>query len=240
MARRNTEWILVAVLIVIAIAYYSREHISNPPYGLRGAPGRPGKDGAPGPAGPAGPAGPPGPPGPPGPAGPAGTSSTPAPVPPHAFSAFERGDTSNGPTQEQIDALIELNRGSGPGGPGGRAGTSSTPLVSAPSEYRTITNKACNQDSDCSTTISGASAKCFVDARSLSPTQMANLRQAAPWDGRGDPPYAAINSFLATLTGIKGVCHINRLATIEKQGETCPTGYSENTFTPDLCNIIMD
>ena len=200
MARRNTEWILVAVLIVIAIAYYSREHISNPPYGLRGAPGRPGKDGAPGPAGPAGP---PGPPGPPGPAGAAGTSSTPATVPPPATPA-------------------------------------STTLVSAPSEYRTITTVECKRDSDCSTTISGASAKCFVDARSLSPTQMANLRQAAPWDGRGDPPYAAINSFLATLTGIKGACHINRLATIEKQGETCPTGYSENTFTPDLCNIIMD
>jgi hypothetical protein len=200
MARRNTEWILVAVLIVIAIVYYSREHISNPPYGLRGAPGRPGKDGAPGPAGPAGP---PGPPGPPGPAGAAGTSSTPADVPPPATPA-------------------------------------STTLVGAPSEYRTMTNKACNRDSDCSTTVSGASAKCFVDPRSLSPTQIADLRQAAPWNGQGEPPYAAINSFLATLTGIKGVCHINRPDTIVKEGETCPTGYRVNNNSGLFCNLIMD
>jgi Collagen triple helix repeat (20 copies) len=83
MVRRNTGWIFVAVLLVVVIIYYSREHLSNAPYGLRGSAGPPGKDGAQGPAGatgPPGPAGPPGPPGPPGPAGPAGTSSTPAPL----------------------------------------------------------------------------------------------------------------------------------------------------------------
>ncbi len=193
MARRNTEWILVAVLIVIAIAYYSREHISNPPYGLRGAPGRPGKDGAPGPAGPAGP---PGPPGPPGPAGPAGTSSTPAPV------------------------------GTDP------------PLVDVTPGYRTVTNVECKRDSDCSTTVSGASVKCFVNPRSLSPTQMADLRQAVPWDA--PDRRTAVNSFLATLTGIKGVCHINRPETIVKEGETCPTGYRVNNTSGIYCNLIMD
>jgi hypothetical protein len=120
-------------------------------------------------------------------------------------------------------------------------GGTNPPLVSAPSEYRTITTVECRRDSDCSTTISGASAKCFVDARSLSPTQMADLRQAAPWNGQGEPPYAAINSFLATLTGIKGVCHINRPDTIVKEGETCPTGYRVNPFGGGLfCNLIMD
>jgi hypothetical protein len=120
-------------------------------------------------------------------------------------------------------------------------GGTSPPLVGAPSEYRTMTNKDCNRDSDCSTTVSGASIKCFVDPRSLSPTQIADLRQAAPWSGQGDPPYAAINSFLATLTGIKGVCHINRPATIVKEGETCPTGYRVNPFGGGLfCNLIMD
>jgi hypothetical protein len=114
------------------------------------------------------------------------------------------------------------------------------PLVGAPSEYRTMTNKACNRDSDCSTTVSGASIKCFVDPRSLSPTQMADLRQAAPWSGQGDPPYAAINSFLATLTGINGVCHINRPDTIVKEGETCPTGYRVNNNSGLYCNLIMD
>ena len=106
MARRNTEWILVAVLIVIAIAYYSREHISNPPYGLRGAPGRPGKDGAPGPAGP------PGPPGPPGPAGPAGTSSTPATVPPPATPPPNNGGFSAAPppSAAEIAATARLER----------------------------------------------------------------------------------------------------------------------------------
>lgn len=73
MARRNIEWILVAVLVIALVVYYSREHLSNAPYGLRGAPGPPGKDGSPGTPGATGPPGPPGPP------GPAGTSSTPAP-----------------------------------------------------------------------------------------------------------------------------------------------------------------
>ena len=170
MARRNIGWILVAVLVIALVVYYSREHLSNAPYGLRGAPGPPGKDGSPGTPGATGPPGPPGPAGPPGPPGPApfpesqqcpdgwfrGMSgmcehplqTTPCPegydrdhnegcarwetgpdggtylrqyqepcpdgqtrndwgdctitanVPPTATPAFERGDTSNGPTQE--------------------------------------------------------------------------------------------------------------------------------------------
>jgi hypothetical protein len=71
-------WILVAVLNIVVVIYYSREHLSNAPYGLRGDAGPPGKDGSPGTPGATGP---PGPPGPPGPAGPAGTSSMPAPFP---------------------------------------------------------------------------------------------------------------------------------------------------------------
>ena len=114
MVSRKAVWILAAIVVVVALGLYSREHLSNAPYGLRGEAGPPGKDGAPGPRGPAGPPGPP---------GPAGTSSTPAPVTP---TASERGDTSNGPTQEQIDALMALNRewhaGGGGGGPGGRGG----------------------------------------------------------------------------------------------------------------------
>jgi len=121
MAVRNTRWILIAVLLVVAIVYYSREHLSNAPYGLRGPAGPPGKDGTPGPAGPPGPpgvagasgvagtAGPVGPPGPP------GTSSTPPSPPPPATPGFTPNATDV-PTPEQIEALNTLNRGSGPSG----------------------------------------------------------------------------------------------------------------------------
>ena len=228
MARRNIGWILIAVLIVIAVIYYSREHISNPPYGLRGAPGPPGKDGSPGTPGATGPPGPLGPPGPPGPPGPAGTSLTPAPVPPTAIPASERGPAS-GTTQEQQDTLVALNRRTSP------------PLVSATREYQTMTNVECKRDGDCFTAVSGASAKCFVDPRSLSPTQLQNLRQTAPWNGQGEPPHAAINAFLATLSGIKGACHINRPSVIQKgESEPCPSGYRVNNFTAELCELIMD
>jgi hypothetical protein len=70
---------------------------------------------------------------------------------------------------------------------------------------------------------------------------MQNLRQAAPWDGQGEPPHAAINAFLATLSGIKGACHINRPSVIGKEeGDPCPSGYRANNFTAGLCQLIMD
>jgi hypothetical protein len=70
---------------------------------------------------------------------------------------------------------------------------------------------------------------------------MQNLRQAAPWDGQGEPPHAAINAFLATLSGIKGACHINRPTSIQKgESEPCPSGYRANNFTAELCELIMD
>ena len=281
MARRNIGWILVAVLVIALVVYYSREHLSNAPYGLRGAPGPPGKDGSPGTPGATGP---PGPPGPPGPAGPPGTSSTPAPFPEsqqcpdgwiRGMSGMCERPFDTTPCPEGYDR--DQNGGgctrweTGPDGgrylrqyqepcPDGQtrndwgdcspanvpptaipASERGPPLVSSTREYQTITNVECNQDSDCSTAVSGASSKCFVNPRSLSPTQMQNLRQAAPWDGQGEPPHAAINAFLATLSGIKGACHINRPSVIGKEeSEPCPSGYRANNFTAGLCELIMD
>jgi hypothetical protein len=104
-----------------------------------------------------------------------------------------------------------------------------------------MTNVECKRDGDCFTAVSGASAKCFVDPRSLSPTQMQDLRQAAPWNGQGEPPHAAINAFLETLSGIKGACHINRPSvTGKREGDPCPSGYRVNNFTAGLCELIMD
>lgn len=91
MTRRNMIWILVTLLIVSVVIYYSRERFPDGPYGLRGAPGPPGPPGS---TGPPGATGPPGPPGPPGPAGPAGTSSTPAPVAPTQIPNTQGGGTS--------------------------------------------------------------------------------------------------------------------------------------------------
>ena len=122
MARRNTVWILVAIFVVVALGLYSREHLSNAPYGLRGEAGPPGKDGAPGPRGPAGPIGPPGPAGPIGPPGVAGSAG------PSRVEASERGDTSGDATPEQAAELMEFNRAfnrslgnTGPNAPNGRS-----------------------------------------------------------------------------------------------------------------------
>ena len=109
MARRNTVWILVAIFVVVALGLYSREHLSNAPYGLRGEAGPPGKDGAPGPPGPAGPIGPPGV------AGSAG---------PSRVKASERGDTSGDATPEQAAELMAFNRSAGNTGPNAPNGRS--------------------------------------------------------------------------------------------------------------------
>lgn len=195
MARRNTGWIFVAVLLaVVVIIYYSREHLSNAPYGLRGEAG---------PAGPPGPPGPPGPVGPAGPPGPAGTSSSaPAPVDSKPVFTYPPREYENNPTGVE-----------------------------------------CKQDSDCSVPTPGVSAKCFIDLRSLSANQMNSLRQAAPPPTRqGDPlPYAAINSFLSTLSDLKGMCRVNRpLTTYKQEGETCPAGYRQNKFGSSICDLIIN
>ena len=139
------------LLIVLALLYaYSYESFRNPadgsftifppgpagppgprgPPGPAGSPGLSGNTGPPGPAGPAGiagsagPVGPEGPAGPPGPAGPAGVAASAGPATPFtAIPESERGNvTENAPTQEEIDHVNALNRGSGPGGPNGRRG----------------------------------------------------------------------------------------------------------------------
>jgi hypothetical protein len=121
-------------------------------------------------------------------------------------------------------------------------GTSTTPFTFPTAEYENnITNKVCNRDSDCSTTIPGALSKCFVDGRSLSPVQREDLMLTIhrAWSPNG-ADLAAINSFVATLSGVTGACHVNkpRFLFIE-QGETCPTGYRANSFG-GLCDLIMD
>jgi hypothetical protein len=96
--KKQTTWILIAILILISLSYFSVSEsftIFPPgptgpmgqggPAGPRGIPGQAGAVGPAGPIGPpgiagsAGPVGPPGPPGPPGPQGPMGPEA-PAPV----------------------------------------------------------------------------------------------------------------------------------------------------------------
>jgi hypothetical protein len=105
-----------------------------------------------------------------------------------------------------------------------------------------MTDVECKQDSDCSTNIPGASSKCFVDVRSITPLQMRDLRVAAPPPNDPSIPvdFAAINSFLATLTGVKGACHINKRRMERKEGGSCPAGYRESMWNSDLCDLIMD
>ena len=120
MARRSNVWILVGILVIVALVYFSREHFPSPTYGLRGEAGPPGRPGRPGPPGPAGPMGPPGVAGSAGPAGPgASVQSRPPAIP-----ASERGDTSGDATPEQRAALVAYNLSvgnTGPGGPNGRS-----------------------------------------------------------------------------------------------------------------------
>ena len=97
--KKQTTWILIAVLLVTALFYFSVSESftvfprgPTGPMGQGGPAGPPGTPGQPGPVGPAGPigapgiagtageVGPPGPPGPPGPAGPQGPMGPEAPV----------------------------------------------------------------------------------------------------------------------------------------------------------------
>ena len=130
--KSQTKWIIIVVLVFVILFYYSRESFT-PPVGLRGPQGVPGAKGDRGPPGPAGNPGakgdpgvpgPPGPPGPAGPPGPPGVAASARPVEtPTAIPESERGNvTENAPTQEEIDYVNALNRGSGPGGPNGRRG----------------------------------------------------------------------------------------------------------------------